>query len=163
MQGIQYSWRSLHIINVFLLLSDMEIVVLTEREYVYGASLTHSQNPWKHIWTFAGALNYIIFKCCPCINTALTSSLVPRFVVNDYFCDAAYSRLFTNYNSYSLQSSDPLWDGTGYGPTNTCCSCNNPPWFVKQLPSPTKENVEMRVCKQGVGTTLLEIIELYVQ
>ena len=26
-------------------------------EYVYGVSLTHGQNPRKHIWTFAGALD----------------------------------------------------------------------------------------------------------
>ncbi len=103
----------------------MEIVGI-DRDYVYGVSLTHGQNPRKHIWTYAGAsdeatLNYN-FKC-PCINTVLTTSLVPRFVVNDYFCDTAYS----NYNSYSLQSSDPLWDGKGCGPTNTCCSFNNLP------------------------------------
>ncbi len=139
-----------------------------DRDYVYGASLTHGQNPRKHIWTFAGAAdetnsNYI-FKC-PCINTALTSSQVPSYVGNDYFCDTAYSSYYWTYIPHPLQVSDPLWDGKGCGRTNTCCSFNSPPWFVKNLPSPTKENIEMRVCKPGTdgGSTPLEIIELYVQ
>ncbi len=138
-----------------------------ERDYVYGVSLTHGQNPRKHIWTFAGASdetsNDYTYKC-PCINTALTSSQVPSFVGNDYFCDTAYSSYYNNYIPYSLQVSDPLWDGKGCGRTNTCCSFNSPPWFLKQLPSPTKDNVEMRVCKpDSDGSTPLEIIELYVQ
>ncbi len=135
--------------------------------YVYGVSLTHGQNQRKHIWTFVGASDetnqQYNFKC-PCINTALVSSRVPSFVGNDYFCDTAYSSYYSNYSPYPLQVNDPLWDGKGCGLTNTCCSFNSPPWFVKQLPSPTKENVEMRVCRPGVdGSTPLEIIELYVQ
>ncbi len=136
--------------------------------YVYGVSLTHGQNPRKHIWTFAGASDETSqqynFKC-PCINTALTSSRVPSFVGNDYFCDTAYSSHYNNYGPpYQLQVNDPLWDGKGCGRTNTCCSFNSPPWFVKHLHSQTKENVEMRVCKPSSdGSTPLEIIELYVQ
>ncbi len=138
-----------------------------ERDYVYGVSLTHGRNPRKHIWTFAGAsdetTNNYNFKC-PCINTAISSSYIPSYVGNDYFCDTAYSSYYTNYSPYPLQVSDPLWDGQGCGRTNTCCSFNSPPWFVKQLPSPTKENMEMRVCNpSGDGSTPLEIIELYVQ
>ncbi len=138
-----------------------------EREYVYGVSLTHGRNPRKHIWTFAGASDettrYNTYKC-PCINTASTSSRVPSFVGNDYFCATAYSSFFGNYSPHLLQVSDPLWDGKGCGRTNTCCSFNSPPWFIKQLPSPTKENMEMRVCRPGSdGSTPLEIVELYVQ
>ena len=135
--------------------------------YVYGVSLTHGLNPRKHIWTFAGASDetnrHSSFKC-PCINTALTSSQVPSFVGNDYFCDTAYSSIYNSYSPYPLQVSDPLWDGKGCGRTNTCCSFNSPPWFIKQLSSPTKEIIEMRVCRPNVdGSTPLEIIELYVQ
>ena len=113
-----------------------------EREYVYGVSLTHGQNPREHIWTFAGAIddendNNYGYKC-PCINSALNprvSFRIPSFVGNDYFCDTA---LKVNYNTVpsALQPSDPLWDGKGCAPTNTCCSFNTPPWFVKDLPSP---------------------------
>ncbi len=42
---------------------------------------------------------------------------------------------------------DPLWDGAGCGPLNTCCTFNNPPWFYKELPEPTTDDIEMRVCQ----------------
>ena len=45
-----------------------------------------------------------------------------------------------------LQPADPLWDGKGCGPTNTCCSFNTPPWFVKDLSSATTDNIEMHGC-----------------
>ena len=64
----------------------------------------------------------------------------------------------------AFQPSDPLWDGKGCGPTNTCCSFNHPPWFVKNLPSPTTDDVEMRLCGPDTsGTTPIELVELYVQ
>ena len=115
--------------------------------------------------TFAGAVdedgNHPRWKC-PCINPLLSGpSFVPSFVGNGYFCDTALS----GYNyARVLQPSDPLWDGKGCGPTNTCCSLNTPPWFVKDLLSPTTDDVEMRVCRaSGDGTTPIEIVELYVQ
>ena len=115
--------------------------------YVHGVSLTYGQNPRKHIWTFIGtsdetARNYN-YKC-PCMNPALTSSAVPSFIGNDYFCDTALSVHFTSVR-FALQPSDPLWDGKGCGSTSTCCSFNTPPWFVKDLLSPTTDDVEMRV------------------
>ena len=119
-----------------------------DREYVSGVSLTHGHNPRKHIWTFAGASdetnrNYT-FKC-PCINTALSSSRVPSFVGNDYFCDTALS-VYNSPVAGRVETADPLWDGKGCGPTNTCCSFNSPPWFVKYLPSTTTDNIEVRMC-----------------
>ena len=134
-----------------------------DRDYVYGVSLTHGQSPRKHIWTFAGAADETtsdyVYKC-PCINPALdprVPSYIPSFVGNDYFCDTALSVYFHTVPQV-LQRSDPLWDGKGCGPASTCCSFNTPPWFVKDLPSPTTDSVEMRVC-----TTPFEIVELYVQ
>ena len=67
-----------------------------------------------------------------------------------------------------LQVSDPLWDGEGCDPTNTCCYDPqrevNPPWFVKTLSSPTSDDIEMRMCAtQQYRSTPLEIVELYVQ
>ena len=63
--------------------------------YVCGVSLTHSQNPCKHnIWTFAGVVdessNTPTYKY-PCINryTSPSSTYIPSFVGNDYFCDSA--------------------------------------------------------------------------
>ena len=42
------------------------------------------------------------------------------------------------------------------GPSNSCCSLNTPPWFVKDLPSPTTDDIEMRVCRpEADGSTQL--------
>ena len=138
-----------------------------DEAYVDGVSLTHGQNPRKHIWTFAGAIDettqYPSFKCA-CTNTAITSPHpVPSYVGNDYFCDTAVTVNYRNVRQV-LYTGDPLWDGQGCGPTNTCCSFNTPPWFTKELPSPTTDDVEMRLCKPNSdGSTPIEIVELYVQ
>ena len=57
---------------------------------------------------------------------------------------------------------DPLWDGMGCGPSSTCCSFNNPPWFLKQLSSPTTNDIEMRVCAGVNDETPIKMIELYI-
>ena len=140
-------------------------------EYVTGVSLTHGQNSREHIWTFTGARDesnengYNAFKC-PCINTNINPPpTIPSFVGNDYSCDTALS---TSSSQYILYGDDPLWDGEGCGPTNTCCYDPkrevNPPWFVKTLSSPTSDDIEMRLCEPyGDGGTPIEIVELYVQ
>ena len=48
--------------------------------YVFGVSLTHSQSPRQHIWTFTGARDESsgersTFKC-PCVNPNLSLFLV---------------------------------------------------------------------------------------
>ena len=74
-----------------------------DQAYVYGVSVTHGQNPRKHIWTFAGAADETssnpTFKC-PCINQQMSqsSSHIPSFIGNDYFCDTSLS---SSYGSYS--------------------------------------------------------------
>ena len=141
-----------------------------EGAHVHGVSLTHGQNPRKHIWTFAGASDETAgestFKC-PCTNTAISPPSIPSFIGNDYFCDTALS---VHYNSVptALQPSKPLWDGEGCGPSDTCCSfpggSSTPPWFAKHLPSPTTDNIEMRLCRpDSNGSTPIEIVELYIQ
>ncbi len=115
--------------------------------YVDGISLTHGQNPRHHIWTFAAALHEIVTRApdslCPCTNIQNpTQVFVPPFIGNDYFCDTASSEQF----QFQFYPYDPLWDGSGCGTLNTCCSFNNPPWFVKQLPEATTDDVEIRLC-----------------
>ena len=59
-----------------------------------------------------------------------------------------------------------MWDGAGCGPLNTCCSFNDPPWFYKQLPQPTTDDVEMRVCRDALAVNediAIETAEIYVQ
>ena len=133
--------------------------------YVDGVSLTHGQNPRKHIWTFAAAVDETQHGAgvCPCTKTDATyTGAVPPFIGQDYFCDTG-SR---NGWQHILYPDDPLWDGAGCGSTSSCCSFNNPPWFCKQLPQPTTDDIELRLCgNQGTDDegTPIEIIELYVQ
>ena len=75
----------------------------------------------------------------------------------DYFCDAGNEELMNG--EYGLQT-DPLWDGTD------CLCCDNSPWFYKQLPQPTTDNIEMRVCKDEFDyneNIAIAEVEIYVQ
>ena len=65
---------------------------------------------------------------------------------------------------------NPLWDGDGCTGSSTCCEFNNPPWFCKQLPEPTTEDIEIRIMSSaGKGYSLegedtpVQLIEIYVQ
>ena len=133
--------------------------------YVDGVSLTYGHGPRKHIWTFAAALDETrsTRSVCPCIKTTSTfTGRIPPFVGNDYFCDTASETTFR----MRFYPEDPLWDGEGCGPTNACCTFNNPPWFCKQLQETTVESIEMRVCGDqtlGDENVALELVELYVQ
>ena len=136
-----------------------------DSNYVDGVSLTHG-SPRKHIWTFAAARDETSnrYSNCPCtnINTANSTTLPPSFVGNDYFCDTGSS----NVVSYVFYSDDPLWDGAGCGSLNRCCSFNNPPWFYKQLPQPTTDDIEMRVCRNEAESNediAIEMFDIYIQ
>ena len=117
--------------------------------YVDGVSLTHG-SPREHIWTFASALDEPATGgarvVCPCIIRNIFVDTIPSFVGNDYFCDTGSQN---TYQQHTLYPADPLWDGAGCGPLNTCCSFNNPPWFYKLLPQPTTDDIEMRVCRDS--------------
>ena len=143
--------------------------------YVDGISLTYGNNTRTHIWTFAAALDdvgsYREWKAyCNCTNTSYpsSSSQPPAFVGTDYFCDTGSHQMW----SYESYPDDPLWDGAGCGADNTCCSLNDPPWFLKQLSSNTTDDIEMRICRdQSIKSgnivveegTPIEILELYVR
>jgi len=133
--------------------------------YIDGVSITHGRYPRKHVWSFAAASDEIQSgrNVCPCTRThAVFTGAVPPFVGQDYFCDTG-SRYSVSRRIYS---SDPLWDGSGCGSTSSCCRFNSPPWFCKQLPQPTTDDIELRLCSdQSTGNedALIELIELYVQ
>ena len=96
-------------------------------------------------------------------NTASQATPPPDFVDDDYFCDTGASGTFNHRTFYSA---DPLWDGAGCGPLNTCCTFNNPPWFFKQLPQPTTDDIEMRVCtdqERNDEDMVVEVVDIYVQ
>ena len=112
--------------------------------YVDGVSLTHGNTPRKHIWTFAAG-------SCP------GRAAPPSFLNDHYFHDGVRWRTIDLHN--------PLWDGINCG-TNTCCRSNNPPWFHRQLPQPTTDGIEMRVCRdqdRRDEDVAIKIIEIYIQ
>lgn len=128
--------------------------------YLDGVSITHGSNPRSHIWTFAVAEHQHTSTSynCPCLNPA-SSSMVPHFVGDDYFCDTASVRAQSG-----LKSQNPLWDGEGCWESNRCC--DNQPWFYKNLTDFTTDSIELRLCRYwGInwGDLLLESIEIYVQ
>ena len=137
-----------------------------DSNYVSGMSITHGESPRKHIWTFAAARDETRsdITSCPCTKTDTPyTGTVPPFIGNDYFCDTGSHEYYENYRFYS---EDPLWDGEGCGPTNSCCQFNSPPWFCKELPQPTTDDVEVRVCRYTDNHPRdipFELIELYVQ
>ena len=142
-----------------------------EGYYVDGVSLTHGlPGSRQHIWTFAAGYvennpsNYPL--SCPCDDRAQARSLVSSFVGNDYFCESGNpgsgvsSRLYAN---------DPLWDDQGCGAAS-CCELSyppgvTPPWFCKQLPQTTNNDIEVRICRDENGSegTPIELIEVYIQ
>ena len=132
-------------------------------QYLDGISLTHG-NPMKHIWSFAAGVNEARTDRfgCPCNVGGIT--LRDNLIGTDYFCDSAQPAAVIAFGVF--YPNNPLWDGEGCGTTSNCCSFNDPPWFYKQLPQPTSDDIEMRVCRdesannEGVA---IESIELYVR
>lgn len=134
--------------------------------YVDGVSLTHGRSTRSHIWTFAAALDETVghLSGCECSNDLqLTSGSVPSFVGRDYFCSTA-SRGKVRFRFYA---EDPLWDGKGCGPRNSCCLFNSPPWFTKDLTNfPAGGTIEMRVCRDAGSENEnipFQLVELYVK
>ena len=141
-----------------------------DNPYVDGVSVTYEHAPRLHIWTFASALTDSLThygtNVCPCTNTGNTYHInIPSFVGNDYFCDSGSSTMPGNNRYYST---DPLWDGAGCPASSTCCNYNHPPWFCKQLPSPSSGNIEVRLMGWDAQNpqyedTPIKLIEIYVQ
>ena len=134
--------------------------------YVDGISLTHGKAPRSHIWTFANALDETHSNeyVCPCTktDTAYNGTVPSSIVGNNYFCETG-----SRYR-YSEQwyTADPLWDGEGCGDTSTCCEFNSPPWFCRDLPESTTDDIELRLCSnQNTSNedTGIEIVNIYIQ
>ena len=138
--------------------------------YIDGISLTHgAPGSRQHIWSFAGALyennpNYRADLNCACTNIdELWPFQVPSFVGDDYFCDTPNPG--PSISNSTIYTDDPLWDGSGCGPTNACCTFNNPPWFCTTLPQPTADDLEVRICNtDGIAeeNTVISLIDINV-
>ena len=135
--------------------------------YVDGVSVTHG-SPQQHIWTFAaGATEGSPTETFVCPCDASIDIRVPPFVGEDYFCESGMNEAWDYFrHRYTFHSTDTLWDGEDCLPSSTCCSQHNPPYFIKQLPTPTTDDIEARVCfhwDSSNGNIAVELVELYVQ
>ena len=115
-------------------------VTTIDGAYVAELSLTHG-SPQQHIWTFAAGARETLsaVDACPC--DASIDIHIPGFVGTDYFCESGQNSRIRD----DFYPDDPLWDGQDCGP-NTHCSFNTPPYLTKQLPTPTTDNIEARIC-----------------
>ena len=138
--------------------------------YVDGISVTYGQNPRHHIWTFAAPRSTNAPFICPCTSPG-TAVTVPTFIEEDYFCERG---ILDAVPDPPFVEGNPLWDGHDCTGSSTCCEFNNPPWFCKQLPEPTTEDIEIRLIgfiNIGDDTAVhletedapTELIEIYVQ
>ena len=137
--------------------------------YVDGIILTHGQSPRQHIWTFAVGIDEAetrgYFNSCPCMN--LYTTRLPPFIGQDYFCDSGDTLDDRQPGKSVFFPTNPLWDGQGCGGNDTCCEFNNPPWFCKQLPQPTTDDIELRLCmvtqQNNWEDSPIEIVEIYIK
>lgn len=108
--------------------------------YVDGVSLTHGKPNRHHIWTFAGLH-----------SGYCTFGSPPAFINNEYFCD------------HFRGTDATLWNNRCSG--CACCHLHNPPWFHKQLPQPTTDDIEMRLCRDQQRSdedVMVYKVEIYV-
>ena len=138
-----------------------------ESHYVNGLSLTHgSPGSRQHIWTFAGGIaeagtNYPTLQC-PCDGG---TSPVPDFLGNDYFCESGINGPWVDHQ-FIFHPEDQLWDGGDCLLTRSCCSFNNPPYFIKEIGVNTNDDIEGRICSfyaRSVSDLAIELLEIFVQ
>ena len=119
-----------------------------DSNYVDGISLTYGMTPRQHIWTFAVG------------NSGCGNS--PPFVYSDYYCgDIDQTSSICNSNNQNIQ-----WNGSSCESQSQCCSLNNPTQFYKQLPQPTTDDIEMRLCRDQSAfneNIFIDMIDIYVQ
>ena len=133
-----------------------------DNPYVDGVSITHGASPRKHIWTYAAGVYETIsgHHACPCNG----GPSPPSFVGSDYYCESGNS---ADNVLPILYSNDPLWDGQDCGGLErTCCDPPNLPWFCKELPQSTTDNLELRICGDenlSNEDITIDLVQLYIQ
>jgi len=124
-----------------------------EKQYVDGVSITHG-HPRQHIWSLAAS--HYEYQC-PCTSSPNQATYLPPFVGNDYSCE------YEGTNTYT--TADRLWDGHGCSDETQRC-CDRGSWFCKELPQPTTDDIEFRLCTdqdRADEDVYIEYIQLYVQ
>jgi len=131
-----------------------------EKSYVDGVSITHG-HPRQHIWSLAAAASSSVYPhhvhYCPCTSSPNQYTYLPPFVGNDYSCE------YENHTTYT--TADRLWDGQDCSASLQRC-CDRGSWFCKELPQPTTDDIEFRLCADEVRSNedvYIEYLQLYVQ
>ena len=135
--------------------------------YVDGLSITYG-SPRRHIWTYAAGvreapLNSHVRSNCPCANPP--GFPAPSYIGSNWYCESGNPDPI-DPSPPNLLVNDPLWDGENC--EGTCCSKGkSPPWFSVELPAPTDDYVEARICSNEHSDTkedtFIEIFEIYIQ
>ena len=133
--------------------------------YVDGLSVTYG-SPRQHLWTYAAAMregsSTHTGSNCPCSSYPGTSP--PCFLGDNWYCESGNPS--PNSPSNVLWMDDPLWDGENC--EGTCCSNGkSPPWFSVELPGPTDDDIEARICANEHSDyqedVFIKIFEIYIQ
>lgn len=138
--------------------------------YVDGVSITHGESPREHIWTYAIAYrqypgNDAYADTCPSTGGGQSQ---PAFVGDDYFCSSANPGnpgQDQGGGTWSLVLyPTPLWSNI----RGDCSDCGDDDlFFCKKLPSPTTDDLEVRVCADESLTQnediRIEYIDLYIR
>ena len=97
------------------------------------------------------------YLTCQCPCEPYYAYTTPPFVGNDYFCETVATGIWDE----GLFSDNALWDGQDL--LNQCYGLNNPPWFHKTLPTPTTDDIEVRLCFNNEADDIaVELLEVYI-
>ena len=136
--------------------------IMIDQSYVSGLSITYSNNPRKHIWTFASGFSEGINIAWNCPCSIHSGNKPPSFVGKDYYCESGSVGL---PDTGTFHFDDKLWDGAECT-RGICCDNTTQPWFHRQLNQITQDDIEARICTRGMfgqRSTLIDQLELYVQ
>ena len=134
--------------------------------YVDGVAITYG-SPRQHLWTYAAGLSddgtYAArIDNCPCAK--YPGRAPPAFVGLDYYCESGITGRWEDNRRIALD--DPLWDGDGCGPDNSCCNQTGLPWFYRNLPQKVGDDIEVRLCaNEAIANedVYVELVEIFVQ
>lgn len=138
-----------------------------DSQYADGISITYG-SPRRHIWTFVAGVARV-GQACPCSGISSGSIRVPGFIDDHYFCELGANVTGSEIGNLRFIRGNPLWDGKGCTGSSTCCEYNNPPWFCRELPQPTTEDIEVRSMTTAAPSFLeledspIQLMEIYVQ
>ena len=133
-------------------------------EYLSGVSITHGGAPRTHVWSFAASLGIFYCPCAPEYETSNETFMgEDNFVGNHYFCEMGRQGEAPEDGRYDTDN--PLWDGRNCSDRDSCCSVNNPPWFTRELPGPTTDDIEVRICgisPVSEASTPISLLDIYI-